>query len=41
MSCLENVVDTVETDRGKPFNNVILWSDGMDAQLRSRFIFHY
>ena len=36
MSCLEKVIDT---ECGKSITNVILWSDGMDTQLRSRFIF--
>ena len=39
MSCLKKVIDTVETECGKSFTNVILWSDGMGAQFRSRFIF--
>ena len=39
MSCLKKVIDTVETECGKSFINVILWSDGMGAQFRSRFIF--
>ena len=37
MSCLKKVIDTVETECGKSFTNVVLWSDGMDT--RSRFIF--
>ena len=39
MSCLKKVIDTVETECGKSFNNVVLWSDGMDTKFRSRFIF--
>ena len=39
MSCLKKVIDTVETECGKSFTNVVLWSDGMDTQFRSRFIF--
>ena len=39
MSCLKKVIDTVVTECGKLFTNVVLWSDGMDTQLRSRFIF--
>ena len=39
MSCLKKVIDTVETECGKSFTNVILWSDGMGAQFRSKFIF--
>ena len=29
MSCLKKVIDTVETEYGKSFTNVVLWSDGM------------
>ena len=32
------VIDTVETECGKSFTNVVLWSDGMGTQFRSRFI---
>ena len=39
MSYLKKVIDTVETERGKSFTNVVLWSDDMGAQFRSRFIF--
>ena len=39
MSCLKKVIDTVETECGKSFTNVVLWSDGMGAQFLSRFIF--
>ena len=39
MSCLEKVIDTLETEFGKSFTNVVLWSDGMGTQFRSRFIF--
>ena len=39
MSCLKKVIDTVVTECGKLFTNVVLWSDGMGTQLRSRFIF--
>ena len=39
MSCLKKVIDTVETEYGKSFTNVVLWSDGMGTQFRSRFIF--
>ena len=34
MSCLKKVIDTVETECGKSFNNVVLLSDGMDTQFR-------
>ena len=40
MSCLKKVIDTVETECSKSFTNVVLWSDGMGTQFRSRFIFH-
>ena len=33
------VIDSVETECGKSFTNVILWSHGMDTQFRSGFIF--
>ena len=33
------VIDTVETECSKSFTNVVLWSDGMGTQFRSRFIF--
>ena len=39
MSCLKKVIDTVETECGKSFTNVVLWSDGMGTQFRSGFIF--
>ena len=39
MSCLKKVIDTVVTECGKLFTNVVLWSDGMGTQLRSRCIF--
>ena len=39
MSCLKKVIDTVETECGKSFTNVVLWSDGMGAQFQSRFVF--
>ena len=39
MSCLKKVIDTVETECGKSFTNVFLWSDGMGTQFPSRFIF--
>ena len=39
MSCLKKVIDTVVTKCGKLFTNLVLWSDGMGTQLRSRFIF--
>ena len=39
MSFLKKVSDTVEMECGKSFTNVVLWSDGMDTQFRSRFIF--
>ena len=39
MSCLKNVIDTMETECGKSFTNVVFWGDGMGAQFRSRSIF--
>ena len=39
MSCLNKVIDTVETEYDTSFTNVIFWSNGMDTQFRSRFIF--
>ena len=39
MSCLKKAIDTVETECGKSFINVFLWSDGMGAQFPSGFIF--
>ena len=39
MSCLKKVIDTVETECSKSFTNVVLWSDGISTQFRSRFIF--
>ena len=39
MSFLKKVSDTVETERGKLFTNVVLWSDDMDTKFQSRFIF--
>ena len=39
MSCLKKVIDTVETECGKSFTNLVLWSDSRDTQFRSRFIF--
>ena len=39
MSCRKKVINTVETECGKSFTNVVWWSDCMDTQFRSRFIF--
>ena len=39
MSYLEKVIDTVETECSKSFTNVVLWSDGMGTQFRSRLVF--
>ena len=39
MSFVKKVSDTVETECGKSFTNVVLWSDGMDTKFQSRFIF--
>ena len=38
MSCLKEVIYTMETKHGKSFTNAVLWSDGMGAQFQSRFI---
>ena len=38
MSCLKKVIDTTETECYKSFTNAVLWSDGMGAQFRFRFI---
>ena len=34
MSCLKKVIETIETQCGKIFNNIVVWSDGMGAQFR-------
>ena len=39
MSFLKEVSDTVETECGKSFAYVVLWSDGMDTKFQSKFIF--
>ena len=39
MNCLKKVIHILETECGKSFTNVVLWSDGMGTQVRSRFIF--
>ena len=39
MSFLKKVSDTVETELGKSFTNVVLWSDDIDTKFQSRFIF--
>ena len=39
MSCPKKVIDIMKTECGKSFTNVVLWSDGICAQFRSRFIF--
>ena len=38
-TCLEKVIDTMETKCSKSFTNVVLGSDGMGARFRSRYIF--
>ena len=40
MSCLKKVIDTLESECGKSFINVVLWSDAMGPQFRSRFIYN-
>ena len=39
MNRLKKVIDTMETECGKSFTNVISWNDGMGHQFRSIFIF--
>ena len=39
MSYLKKVIDTAEPECGKSFTNVVLSSDGMEIQSRSRSIF--
>ena len=39
MSCLQKVVHEIESKHGKCYQNLHVWSDGMGAQLRSRFVF--
>ena len=42
MSCLEKVVHEIESKHGKYYENLCVWSDGIDemgAQFRSRFVF--
>ena len=39
MSSMKKVIDAVETECSKSFTNVVLRSEGMGTQFRSRFIF--
>ena len=39
MSCLQKVVEEIELKNGKSYENLYVWSDGMGAQFRSRFVF--
>ena len=39
MSCLLKVVHEIESKHGKCYENLYVWSDGMGAQFRSRFVF--
>lgn len=39
MSCLKRVVEIAEESTQKKFKRLIVWSDGMGAQFRSRFVF--
>ena len=39
ISSLRKVVEIVENSLGKSFRRLIIWSDGMSPQFRSRFIF--
>ena len=38
MRCLKKMIDILETECGKAFTNVVLWSDGMGTQYGSKFI---
>ena len=38
MRCLKKVIDILETECGKSFTEVVLWSDGMGTQFGSKFI---
>ena len=39
MSCLQKVVHKIEHMHEKTYENVYVWSDGMELQFRSRYIF--
>ena len=39
MSCLQKVIEEIELKNGKTYENLYVWSDGMGAQFRSRFVF--
>ena len=39
MSCLQKVVQEIESKYSKSYKNLYVWSDGMGAQFRSRFVF--
>ena len=39
MSSLKKVVEIAEDFTGKKYHRLIIWSDGMSAQFRSRFVF--
>ena len=39
MSCLQKVVHKMEHMHKKTYENVYVWSDGMELQFRSRYIF--
>ena len=39
MSCLQKVVEEIELKNGKNHENLYVWSDGMEAQFWSRFVF--
>ena len=39
MSCLQEVVHEIESNHSKCYENLYVWSDGMGAQFRSRFVF--
>ena len=39
MSCLEKILAEIQSKGGKCCKNLYMWSDGMGAQFRSRFVF--
>ena len=39
MSCLQNVIQEIESNYSKSYKNWHVWSDGMGAQFRSCFVF--
>ena len=39
MSCLQKVIGEIESKNNELYKNLYIWSDGMGAQFRSRFVF--